>query len=143
MRRVSACFAAVPVAALVIPSLELHVDGRLASIGSVFSNWSTTANWQCEVAPSGTVGTLTFPAPPDPPCHLEGAASYSASGTCCQTQNDLSALDIKLDGSSICFASDDSEIGPIEVIGEKIALSRTLSGSAGARSRSTEPTVIQ
>jgi Spy/CpxP family protein refolding chaperone len=33
-------------------------------------NWSSGANWQGGVAPSGTVGTLSFPATPCPgqPC---------------------------------------------------------------------------
>jgi Domain of unknown function (DUF6531) len=52
-------------------------------------NWSDGTNWDGGTAPSGTVGTLTFPSPPNSMC--EG---LSILDTCGNTNNNISGLGV-------------------------------------------------
>ncbi|HWY90338.1 MAG TPA: IPT/TIG domain-containing protein [Solirubrobacteraceae bacterium] len=54
------------------------------------SRWSNVANWAGGLAPSGTVGTLTFPQLETPECEAQ-----PATATCNQTYNDLIGLNVE------------------------------------------------
>jgi hypothetical protein len=90
-----ACSLGTLLLALTLPSLAWGADFTWSGGASVGSpNWSTPSNWEGGVTPSGSVGTLTFPPLPDPPCRLQGEMSTSSTSTCYESNNDLSGLQV-------------------------------------------------
>jgi hypothetical protein len=89
------------------------------------ATWSKTTNWEGGTAPSGSVGTLTFPA-------LTGGACTAKppTATCYESNHDLSGLSIE--GISI----DDSR--PYRITGNPITL-----GSEGLKASTTNNSFLQ
>jgi len=79
-------------------------SGATPLTGPGAGNWSNTTNWKGLSAPSGSVGTLTFPA-------LTSAACTTTfpPGTCYQSNNDLTGLTVNALTTSTAASSDDVE----------------------------------
>ncbi len=60
-----------------------------ASAGSGPGSWSDSSNWQGDTAPSGVVGTLTFPKLTNGAC-----TTFSTSEVCDDTSNDIGGLTV-------------------------------------------------
>jgi hypothetical protein len=84
---------AVVVCVLGLPSPALALTdftwSGAAPVGT--SGWSNSSNWAGGTAPSGAVGTLTFPALTNPAC-----TSSPPTATCFTSSNDITGLNVNL-----------------------------------------------
>jgi hypothetical protein len=82
----------VALALLALPAVGFAADytwtGATPTVTPEASNWSKATNWEGS-APSGTVGTLTFPALTNPACTTEPPSS-----TCYASNNDIGGLNV-------------------------------------------------
>ena len=95
-RRSSTATVAALIAAaalLLVPALASastnYTWSGAAALGTGTERWSVGTNWEGSSAPSGTVGTLTFPALTSAAC-----ASVPPTATCYQSYNDVTGLNV-------------------------------------------------
>lgn len=107
---------AAPGTAAAVSDFQWTGATQLAAQGS--TDWSTTTNWLGGVAPSGSVGTLSFPA------LTSGACQGAASDSCYSSDNDINGI------SANAISIDDGV--PYHIFGTGITLANGITAAPSA-----------